>query len=87
MALGVILSDIASTGTPSQYLGERIVVSSEPGHFSIKSSPVDEVLRFTIPSHSNIRRFDQITVVFLPSPQHDVVGARIAIQKFILYPR
>jgi hypothetical protein len=53
----------------------------------MKSSPVSETLTFDIPSQPRLRRFDEISVVFLPDPQRAALGAKIAIQQFTLIPR
>ncbi len=87
IALAVLLSDSASPGSSALYLGQQPVVTSEPGHFSIKAVPAVEVLRFPVPRQAHIRRFDQITVFFLPNAEHFEVGLKIAIQEFGLLPR
>jgi hypothetical protein len=86
IALGVLLTDSASAGEPAVFLGQQPVVSSQPGSFSVKSSPVDESLRFPVPSHAKIRRFDEITVIFLPGIEHYQVSPKIAIQQFEILP-
>jgi hypothetical protein len=85
--LGVILTDSHTPGKPSMHLGERAVTSSQPGHFTVKSSPVSEELRYTIPSRRPIDRFDEITVDYTPAPDRAIIGAKIAIQQFVLLPR
>ena len=85
--LGIILTDYSSPAKPHQYLGEQPVVSSETASFSARAAPVEEVLSFPIPSDAKIRRFDEITIVFFPSPEQSLEGAKIAIQQFTLIPR
>lgn len=63
------------------------MVSSEAGHFSIKPVPVDEVLKFPIPTHPKIRKFDEITVAVFLATGSSLEGAKIAIQQFALLPR
>jgi len=87
IALGLVLTDSSAHGKPSISLGQRTIPSSEPDRFAVKISPVDEVLRFAVPSHAAIRRFDQITVVYLPGVEHWQVGAKVAIEQFQLLPR
>jgi hypothetical protein len=87
IALGIVLTDSSARGKPSLSLGEQIVLSSEAAQFSVKLSPVDEVLRFPIPSHAAIRKFDRITVLYLPGLEHWQTGAKIAIEQFELIPR
>jgi hypothetical protein len=62
-------------------------VSSEPGHFFIKSSPVEEKLRFSIPPRREIEKFDEITVIYFPPPDRAIVGLKVAIEQFELLPR
>ena len=87
IALGVLLTDSTSIGKPTLYLDQQPVISTEPGHFSVKSSPVQEVLRFPVP-----RSFKQlIDLMRLPSFSFPIqnaraAGAKIAIQEFELTP-
>jgi hypothetical protein len=85
--LGVLLTDSASSAKPTFYLGQQPVVTSQPGSFSIKSAPAYEVLRFPIPVPAKIRKFDEITVMFLPDGEGFEAGPKIAIQQFDLLPR
>lgn len=87
IALGVLLTDSTSIGKPTLYLDQQPVMSTEPDHFSVKSSPVEEVLRFAVPNHPRIDRFDEISVFFFPDTERARTGARIAIQEFELIPR
>jgi hypothetical protein len=86
IAIGVLLTDSTSIGKPTLYLDQQPVMSTEPGHFSVKSSPVQEALRFPIPSHPRIDSFDEITVIFFPDTERAKTGAKIAIQEFELVP-
>jgi hypothetical protein len=84
--LAVLLSD--STQPANQlYLGQQPVVSSLPGNFAVKSSPAGETLRFPIPSPAKIRKFDEITVMFLPDDANYDTGSKVAIDQFQLIPR
>ncbi len=87
IAIGVLLTDSTSIGKPTLYLDQRPVMSTEPNQFSVKSSPVQEVLRFPVPSHPRIDRFDEITVIFFPDTERAKAAAKIAIQEFELVPR
>jgi hypothetical protein len=87
IAIGVLLTDSTSIGKPTLYLDQQPVLSTEPDHFSVKSSPVQEVLRFPVPNHPKIDRFDEITVIFFPDTERAKTGAKIAIQGFELLPR
>ena len=85
MLLGLILTDSHTPGSPSLALGAQTVVSSEPGHFVVKSAPVEEHLRYVLPARRDIRRFDQITVDLFPgSGSGGDRHAKIAIQQFVL---
>jgi hypothetical protein len=84
--LAVLLSD--STQPANQlYLGQQPVVSSQPGNFVVKSSPVTETLRFPIPAPAKIRKFDEITVMILPDSANYDTGSKVAIDQFQLIPR
>jgi branched-subunit amino acid transport protein len=86
IALGVLLTDSTSFGKPTLYLDQQPVVSAEPSHFSFKSSPALEVLRFAIPNHPRIQTFDEITVIVFPDSERARTGAKIAITQFALVP-
>jgi hypothetical protein len=87
LALGVLLTDSTSLGKPTLYLDQQTVVSTQPDHFAMKSSPVQEVLSFPVPGHPRIQQFDEITVIFFPDIVRPYRGAKIAIKQFDLVPR
>ncbi len=87
VALGVLLTDSTSLGRPTLYLGQQTVPSTEPGRFTLKSSPLPEVLHLPIPYHAKIQQFDEITVIFFPDSERPYSGAKIAIRQFDLIPR
>lgn len=87
ISIAMILTDSSAPGKPSLSLGEQPVITSEPGHFNIKSAPVTETLRFAVPAHARIRKFNEITVLFLPEMEHVDLGMKIAIDNFALLPR
>jgi hypothetical protein len=68
-------------------LGQQPVISTEASHFTVKSSPVQEVLRFPVPNHAKIEQFDEMTVIFFPDTERAKTAAKIAIQGFELLPR
>lgn len=84
--LAVLLADSASPAN-QLYLGRQPVVTSQPDHFSVKSTPAAETLRFPIPAPAKIRKFDQITVMFFPDDVNYDQGPKVAIQQFQLIPR
>jgi hypothetical protein len=75
------------TGKPTLYLGQQPILSSEPDHFRIKRSPVEETLLFSVPSHSTMHRFNQITLIVTPDRARVEIGAKVAIQQFEILPR
>ncbi len=85
--LGVILTDSTAPGKPSLSLGGTPVLSTQPERFAIKSTPLPETLHYTVPPRPRIHKFNEITVVFFPSPQHAQEGVKIGIQDFVLIPR
>jgi hypothetical protein len=87
ISLGVLLTDGAATKNSTVYLGEQPIVSSQSRDFALKRSPVFETLHFTIPTHTQMRNFNEITVLVLPRAEHALDAPRIAIQQFELYPR
>jgi hypothetical protein len=87
IALAVLLRDSSQPLKEPLYLGERQIESMQPGKFVVKTKPVDETLRFTIPERRDFRKFDEITVMLLPDIEHALLGPKIAIEQFRLYPR
>jgi hypothetical protein len=87
LALALLLTDTASAGKPSLYLGQQPILSSDPSRFAVKSAPVHETLRFAIPAHSSLKKFDELTLVVMSDPLRLDMGARIAIAQFELQPR
>ena len=87
IAVGVVLTDASAPGKPSVSLGQHTILSSEPGQFTVKLAPVNEVLRFAVPDSAALRKFNQITVEYFSGPGHWQMGARVAIDQFELVPR
>ena len=87
VSVGVLLTDSASRGRQTIYLGQQPVVSSQAEHFAIKTSPVSEVLRFAVPESAKIRKFDEINVMFFPDGANFGKGPKMAIGEFELEPR
>jgi len=46
-----------------------------------------KALRFLIPDHSAIRKFDEITVELIPDVEHSLIAPELAIEQFHLFPR
>jgi hypothetical protein len=87
IALALLLTDADSAERRTAYLGQQPIVSTLPDHFSVKTEPVFETLRFTVPAGSPLRDFNELTVMMLPDIEHRYVAPRIAIEQFQLYPR
>ncbi len=87
IALAVFLKDETQAPGSTMYVGQQTLVTTEPGHFTVKSAPAFETLRFAIPEQARIRKFDEITVMVLPDIEHEFVGPRIAIRQFQLFAR
>jgi len=85
--LAVLLTDTSLPAKPTAYLGQQPVTTSQLGRDAVKLSPAAEILRFTIPEPAKIRRFDEITVMFLPDQANFEVGPKIAVEDFELLPR
>jgi hypothetical protein len=87
VSLGVFLTDDQASPKQTFYLGQQPVVSTEPRQFYVKKTPVSETLRFAVPPGAPIRRFNEITVMFLPDFEHTFVAPKISIVQFDLLPR
>jgi hypothetical protein len=87
IALGLRLTDSRSTEKPSKDLGLRTIASSESLQIPLNRPPVNETLRFPIPASATERRFDAITIFFVPSRERARRGAKVSIQSFTLIPR
>jgi hypothetical protein len=87
LSIGVILTDSTQGDKIGVNLGLQPLPSSEPEHFTIKTAPVTETLRFQIPAQPRTRQFDGITVMIFPDASRMHSGARVAIDHFDLAPR
>ena len=67
-------------------LGSVLVASSARPEIGGNPRPVKETLSFPFPAHSQMKRFDEITVIFKPSQERSLVGAQTAIRQFVLVP-
>jgi hypothetical protein len=85
--IAVLLTDSSSPAKPQVYLGQQPIASSQPDHFSVKTSPAGETLHFPVPAGAKIRKFDAITVMFFPDDVNYDQGPKVAIQEFQLVPR
>ena len=87
VALAILLTDSTVAGKPTLHLGQQVLKTTLPDHERLKGSPSFETLRFAIPAHAKMRKFDEITVMLLPDIGPALVGPRIAIQQFQFLPR
>ena len=87
ISLGILLTDSAAPGKPTLYLGQQPVATSTHVRSEDKPSTSTELLRFSVPAHARIRKFDEITVLFLPEEANSLVAPAIAIRAFELLPR
>lgn len=72
-----------------RYLGTVTIPSSElplAQRLNASGKPAEEKLRFPIPSAMDGTMFDEITVVVRTAPERARMGAKVAIQKFVLEP-
>ena len=87
ISLAVLLEDGTARRARALYLGQKVIFSTLPGHFSVKSRPAFETLEFSLPAQADLRRFDEITLLVLPDIEHSLIAPRIAIEQFRLFPR
>jgi hypothetical protein len=83
--LGVMLRDDSSPGE-FMLLGFQPVASSEPGFVGRRGLGAEETVRFELPRTGSLRRFNQITVMVVPSVDA-WRGTKVAIEGFTLVPR
>lgn len=82
ISLGVVLTDTTSRGQPAAILGFESIGSDGA---SLRS-PRDATVRFPMQHARGLRRFNQITVVIMPTHAY-WRGAKVAIDGFTLQPR
>lgn len=85
--IAIVLIDSSSQHAKTEDLGPRPVRSSMPPEFSLNRPPTREVLKYPMPRDSEMRQFDEIEVIFLPSRERSLGGAQIAIRSFRLLPQ
>jgi hypothetical protein len=87
ISLELVLTNTSLPGKPSQSLGSIMVKSTRPWQLYGDRPPVAETLIFKVPANSAIRRFDDVTIVFRLDTARAELGAKIAIERFVLVPR
>jgi hypothetical protein len=87
VSLAVLLRDSTASRRSAFFLGEQPIESTQRNRFTLKTTAVYETLRFPMPAHGDISKFDEITVLLLPDLEHSLVGPKIGIEQFELFPR
>lgn len=85
ISASIVVSDSTTKRTFS--LGEQALTSREPVGMELTRSAHRETLRFQVPSHVTLRRFDEITVKIQPDMQHRLTAPKVGIVEFELVPR
>jgi hypothetical protein len=84
--LGVLLTDTSAEGRPSVLLGFESVEGSERLVPQARGAQLDVTVRFPVPRSRRMRRFNEITVMVLPTI--DLTrGSKVAIEGFTLQPK
>jgi hypothetical protein len=87
VSLALMLTNSSTARSSGFYLGQEPLLSTEPVYFSFKTSPITEMLYFSVPQSSTFKKFSGITVMVLPDIEHRFVAPKIAIKQFQLLPR
>jgi hypothetical protein len=77
----------AAPTQPQLFLGVQPVPSTEVDNIPPGRAPVSETLHFTIPNSPSLARFNQITVLFMPSRDRARIAAKVSVESFTLIPR
>ena len=86
ISVEIVLRSISRTGIVSQSLGSQVLPSSELERIPADRQPVNETLTFPMPRHARGKLFNEISILVQPSRERALVGARIAVQQFVLAP-
>jgi hypothetical protein len=86
VSIELIVINTTLRGRPSQSLGRSPAGSTRPWVLYDDRPPTTEVLHFTVPSNSRIRRFDEVMVVFHLDCDRSFAAAKMGIEKFMLIP-
>jgi hypothetical protein len=87
IAIALLLTDSTAAANPQLFVGESPIPSSQLDLIPQDRVPVKETLHFTLPANPTLQRFNQITVVFLPSQERARNAAKVSIDSFELIPR
>lgn len=84
--LGVLLTDTSTAKQPAVLLGFETVAGSERLVPEARGAQLNATVRFTLPRSQRMRRFNEITVMVLPTL--DLTrGSKVAIEGFTLQPK
>ena len=87
VSVGLRLSDTSARTAKSLFLGSQPVTPARATPAPGQDPPVTETLRFAVPIHSALRRFDEITLVVTRDSWESAIGARLAVDQFEFMPR
>jgi hypothetical protein len=87
IAIALLLTDSTAVTKPQLFVGESPIPSSQLDPIPQDRAPVKETLHFNLPANPTLHRFNQITVVFLPSQERARNAAKVSIDSFELIPR
>ena len=87
VSLALLLTNDNSPHGHTIYLGQQLIPSTDPQHFTYKTAPLRETLHFAVPASSPGQKFTGITVMLLPDVEHKFIAPRIAVAQFEILPR
>ncbi|MGD0797917.1 MAG: hypothetical protein ABR910_09355 [Acidobacteriaceae bacterium] len=85
--VGLLLTDATAPSQPQLLLGVKPISSTQADQIPADRPPVNETLHFDIPASPSLHRFNQITVLFMPSHDRGRFGSKVTVQSFELIPR
>jgi hypothetical protein len=87
IAVGMVLTDTSSHSPKTLVLGQQMIPARESPSPGAKSPPARETLRFAVPGHSTLRRFDDITLSISRTEGGVEQGTKLAIEELEFMPR
>jgi hypothetical protein len=88
--VGVLWTDTTNPTAPHQpqlFLGVKPIPSSQLDPIPQDRAPVKETLRFDVPPAPSMQRFNQITVIFMPSTERGRFASKVSVESFELIPK
>jgi hypothetical protein len=86
ISLGVLLADASAVDQPSVLLGFEPVAGSERLVPDARGAALHATVRFALPRSRRMRRFNQITVMVIPTLD-PTRGSKVAVEGFTLQPK